>query len=76
VLQCDERDLMWTAIGVTERIDREQLLQFASAPHYVAIVQSYQQLATATQLTRNAMLAHCGRVTDSFTGKSCLFVCI
>jgi len=65
-----------SAIGVTRRIDQDQLLAFASDRGYVYKVLSYQDLGVTIQLTRNAILAHCGRVTVSYTtpARMCPFV--
>jgi len=41
----------------------------SSGRHFVAMVDSFQQLTSAIKLSRDAMLAHCGRVTNAFTGK-------
>ena len=67
----------WThcaAIGVTENIDHNQLLAFASDPRYVFEIKSFMELGSETQMVQTALLAFCGRANFTltvppFTGK-------
>ena len=71
-------NLLLTAVGVTDEINQNQLLAFASDRQYVMKIQSFSELPITRQLSVNAMLALCGRVTVSeFTrtpsiGSKCL----
>ena len=55
------------AVGVTEKIDHDQLAAFATDPRYVAEIQSFGELGTTTPMVQNAMLALCGRADFTLT---------
>ena len=59
--------MVLTAIGVTDKIDREQLAAFATDPRYAAEIQTFMELRTTTQMVRNAILALCGRANFTLT---------
>jgi len=59
---------------VTENIDHNQLLAFASDPRYVFEIKSFMELGSETQMVQTALLAFCGRANFTltvppFTGK-------
>lgn len=67
VSRLNQTDILRIAIGVTEKIDHEQLMAFASDPRYVAEIQSFSELGTTTPMVQNAMLALCGRANFTLT---------
>ena len=54
-----------TAVGVTDMINQEQLLAFATDRQYVMKIQDFSELPSTLQMSINAMQALCGRVTVS-----------
>ena len=56
---------MCLAIGVTNRIDNDQMQAFATGPQYVAEVQNFEHLTSSRQMVVNAMQALCGRTNVS-----------